>query len=351
VTHQDAGTFLAGPERTITRFGEPAAFREGLYRVAEDTFAWMVPSGSWGETNIGLIRCGRQSVLIDTCWSTTYTREMLMFASDFLTQAPVEVVINTHADGDHCWGNQLFAGREIIATHACIRQMHHLSPRSLAALALASRLGRHSPHAPTARFGQYMHAMLQPYDFRDIAITVPTTGFSKRKSINVGGVDILLLEVGPGHTDGDAVVFVPERRVAYCGDIAFIGSTPVMWSGPVSKLVAALRSVLALDADLFIAGHGPIATRDDLTLLIDYWEYAQDRIGFHHRRGVPPAVAAREVLRSRDFQQRPWARWDCPERLVTNAFTLYRHWGTTTPLLRLGPVNVLWHQAQVALGS
>jgi glyoxylase-like metal-dependent hydrolase (beta-lactamase superfamily II) len=64
---------------------------------------------------------------------------MLSFVADLVTQAPIDVVINTHADGDHCWGNQLFAGHEIVATHACIR-----AGKSFASYAdLWSRWSRH----------------------------------------------------------------------------------------------------------------------------------------------------------------------------------------------------------------
>ena len=43
----DKARWLAGPGRTLTRFGEPAKFREGLYRLTASSYAWMVPNGSW----------------------------------------------------------------------------------------------------------------------------------------------------------------------------------------------------------------------------------------------------------------------------------------------------------------
>ena len=58
--------------------------------------------------------------------------------------------------------------------------------------------------------------------------------------LRIEGVEVVLAEVGPGHTDGDVIVYVPARRVAFCGDVVFVGSTPVMWAGPVQGLVAAL---------------------------------------------------------------------------------------------------------------
>jgi len=54
----DHPVWMSGPLNTLTRFGEIPLFREGLYSIAPDTYAWMVPNGSWGETNIGLIDCG-----------------------------------------------------------------------------------------------------------------------------------------------------------------------------------------------------------------------------------------------------------------------------------------------------
>jgi cyclase len=116
---------LTGTGRGITRMGVPAQFEEGLYEVAPRTYVWMVPNGSWGETNIGLVDCGGRSVLIDTCWDLAWQNEMLRHAEPVLSAAPVERVVNTHGDGDHCWGNQLFADRIITATRACADSMLH----------------------------------------------------------------------------------------------------------------------------------------------------------------------------------------------------------------------------------
>ena len=119
--------WLAGPERPLTRFGEIPKYREGLHDVGRKNYASLAPNGSWGETNIGLIDCNGKSVLVDTCWDLKCTQERLGIGSAILRSSPIEIVINTHSDGDHCWGNQLFEGRKIIASNACIRSMHHVT--------------------------------------------------------------------------------------------------------------------------------------------------------------------------------------------------------------------------------
>ncbi len=342
--------FLKGPAATLTRFGEPQLYRGGLYEVAARTYAWLVPNGSWGETNLGLIDCGRTSVMIDTGWDLRCTREMLDTCADITRRAPIDMVINTHADGDHCWGNQLFKGRPIIATHACIHQMHHLQPRSLRALFHGSAVLRHVPLGGIDRFGHYMHEMFRPYDFKGITITNPNQGFSTQKTLDIQGTEIVITEVGPGHTDGDAVVHLPSRRVAYAGDILFVGVTPVMWSGPIDRLVAALSFLKHLDVDVIVPGHGPLATQTHVQDMLDYWDFVHEAVHQRFRQGMHPTQAAHDVVFSAAFQQAPWARWDSPERLLTSTHTLYRHWGAPARSLpgKLGTMDLMRQQAGLA---
>lgn len=342
--------WLGGPPRQRTRFGEPIRFKEGLYRLSPRAHAWMVPNGSWGETNIGLIDCGGQSVLVDTCWDVRFTQEALDFAADILTRSPIEFVINTHADGDHCWGNQLFKDKPIIATHACMHQMHHQHPRQLQALKLGGRLMRHVPLAGIDKFGHYMQQMFKPYGFGQVVITDPTEGFSVQKTLTVRGLDLVIIEVGPGHTDGDCIVHVPDQRVAYAGDIVFVGVTPVAWSGPVDNIVAGLRRLLSLKTDVIVPGHGPLATPHDVQRLIDYWDVVQEGLQGRFRQGMSAFEAARDLLLSPAFAQQGFLQWDSPERLLTSACTQYRQWGARSGWLpgKLGVMDQLRQQAILA---
>ncbi len=343
-------TLLTATGRRITRHGELPLFEEGLYQLTGKAHAWMVPNGSWGETNFGLIDCGGQSVLIDTGWDLHYTQEMLSAAAPIIARSPIEQVINTHADGDHCWGNQLFADKPIIATHACIEQMHHHKPQTLMALQAGGRYLRYVSVASVDKFGRYLSGMLQPYDFHDVKIVEPNRGFKQEICVTVNGVDIVVMDVGPGHTDGDAIVYVPDEKVAYAGDIAFIGITPVMWSGPLENLVAALHKLLSLNADIMVPGHGPLASRLDIQLILDYWSFVHDEIYSRFQRDLKPFEAARDVLFSRVFMESKFAFWDSPERMVTNAYTLYRQWGARMANLPgpLSVMDILRQQAEVA---
>ncbi len=53
-----------------TRFGETPQYTEGLYDLNHRLYAWLVPNGSWGESNAGLIVGNGELLLVDTSSST-----------------------------------------------------------------------------------------------------------------------------------------------------------------------------------------------------------------------------------------------------------------------------------------
>lgn len=333
---------ISGTGRKLTRLGDQPQFAEGLYALAPDTFAWMVPNGSWGETNLGLVRCGDQSVLIDTCWDLHFMREMLAHSASVLDGSPISHVINTHADGDHCWGNQLFADQVITSTQASARQMHQHPPAQLRALQWGAKLFQHMPFGKVDALGRYMGDMLRPYRFNGVKVVSANRKFSGETSLELNGVSLRLIEVGPAHTDGDCMVHVPERHVVYTGDILFVGVTPVAWAGPVSRIVSALQRVLAMHAQVIVPGHGPLATRADVQLQIDYWDWLQSSLYPMAKAGTSPDMASRRSLQSTVFRASPFARWLAPERLFTSACTLYREWAVDTQGMA-GPLGALDH--------
>jgi glyoxylase-like metal-dependent hydrolase (beta-lactamase superfamily II) len=88
-------------------------YTKGAHEVGDGVWAHLQPDGGWGRSNVGLISSadGDTSLLVDTLFDLEPTDEML----DILRQATpaagrIGTVINTHANGDHCYGNALVAG-------------------------------------------------------------------------------------------------------------------------------------------------------------------------------------------------------------------------------------------------
>jgi len=319
-------TVTASPGSLTTRYQEKPAYRAGLYDLGENVFAWMVPNGSWGEANAGLVVGDGESLLIDTLWDVKYTRMMLEAMIPLTRNSPIQTVFNTHADGDHFFGNQLVADADIITSQASYEEMTVVQPKSLLMLGRVGQALSLLPFGDNAKVGHWFQAMVAPYDFGEVIHTPAKRAFEGETSLSIGGRRVDLMEVGPAHTQGDAMAYIPDARVLFAADILFIGSTPVMWAGPVENWLAALDRILAMDVRIIVPGHGPLTDKDGVLSVRHYWTYVVEKLERCFQLGMSEVEASEKVVLSEEYQQQPFANWNSPERLVTNAHTLYRQW-------------------------
>lgn len=312
-------------DQTLHR--ERPRFERGFHSVGEQTWAWLQPNGGLGESNAGLVASGDHVLVVDSLWDLKLTRAMLNAARE-LVDAPVEILVNTHSDGDHCWGNQLFSNARIISGATAKRLMTLDTPKQLRAMQRSGRalgkIGRLPlPLIGTRDYGRLPRLPLRdlgnefaPFDWSEVELTLPTETFEGQLDLMLGERAVSLIEVGPAHTGGDTVVWLPDARVCFAADILFIGGTPVMWAGPISSWVAAIDTISALGAERYVPGHGPICGQAEVDSLREYFQWVGSEGGALLDRGVSPAKAARKLLLSGEFADLPWAKWSDPERLV-----------------------------------
>ena len=307
-----------------TLSGAPARFPGGLREVAPRTWAWLQPNGDLGESNAGLIAGDGASMLVDTLWDERLARRMLDAMAPSLADAPLRQAFITHPDGDHWWGNgALPREAEILATPACGRAMRaEAPPRALNAMTALTGGLRHVPGrvGAVARRG---HAMMAPFDWRGLRLRFADRLLDAPAELDVGGRAVRVLDVGPAHTAADAIVHVPDAGVVFAADILFIGVVPVMWHGPVETWLAALETLLALDAEVYVPGHGPPCGRAEIEEVAAYWSWLRDGVREQRAAGRSAGDAARLLLHSPG--QRRFAAWEGAERIVVNVATMYRN--------------------------
>ena len=79
-----------------------------MHEVADGVWAYLQPDGGWGWSNAGLITVGDRSLLVDTLFDLKLTAEMLEAMRQTTSAAKnIDVLVNTHANGDHWYGNTL----------------------------------------------------------------------------------------------------------------------------------------------------------------------------------------------------------------------------------------------------
>lgn len=294
------------------------SYTKGLHEVADGVWAYLQPDGGWGWSNAGLVTGERTSLLVDTLFDLRLTTEMLDAMRRVTAAAEqIDTVVNTHANGDHCYGNALLTHSRIIASARCAEEMTQLPASAMAAVMRA---------APTlGPAGEFLTRIFEPFSFDDIETALPDTTFGGRLDLKVAGRPVTLLEVGPAHTAGDVVVHLPDDGVVFTGDILFHGGHPIVWAGPVANWVAACERVLELDASVIVPGHGPLATPSAVADLKGYFELLTAEARLRHAAGMSALQAAQ------DIDLGPYAGWGEAERVVANIRALYRDFGDESP--------------------
>ncbi len=288
----------------------------GLHELGDGCFAYLQPDGGWGWSNAGLIVGEGASLLVDTLFDLDLTAAMLDAMAPVMGRAPIDTVVNTHANGDHCYGNGEVVRRrpdvEIVASTATAHEMTEVPPAMLAAL----------NQAP-GEVGDLFRSFFGEFHFDGVELVAPTTTFDRRLDIEVGGRLVELIEVGPAHTSGDTIVHVPDSRTVYTGDILFVGGTPIVWAGPLSNWVAACDLMLGLDVDTVVPGHGPLTDTAGIVAVRDYLGFVDAEATARQAAGLDAFEAARDIARLLGVDER-FRELGEFGRIAVNVETVYR---------------------------
>ena len=301
-------------------------YTKGLKDIGNGLYAWLQPDGGWGWSNAGLIVDGEASLLVDTLFDMALTRDMLTAMEDAtgIGAGKIGTIVNTHANGDHCHGNGCCPQAEIIASEASAREMAEVPPATLAMFKAAG--------AKLGPAGAYFADVFAPFDFENVEERTPTKTFSGVMDMKVGDKTVRLIEVGPAHTGGDVLVHVPGDRAVFTGDILFIEGTPLMWAGPVANWIRACETIIAMDVDVIVPGHGPITDKAGVRRVADYLAYIDREARKRFDAGLPVRDAALDIALGE------FSGWGDAERIAVNVDSLYREYrgdGKVTPVIEL----------------
>ena len=308
-------------------------YTKGLHHLGGGSHAYLLPDGGWGWSNAGLVVDSDQSMLIDTLFDLNMTSEMLTTMADAVpTAKQIDILVNSHADGDHTFGNELVGGARIVASSGTAGEFFNLGPDRLHSIIMnADSLGEGA---------QFIRDHMGPgrFDFGNITLTAPTETYDRQTSLKVGDKDVLLTNVGPAHTRGDTLVQVVQDRVVYTGDILFLGVHPAIWDGNVDGWIRACDRILEMDVDVVVPGHGPITDKAGVRLFQSYLVMIRSEARKRFEAGMGVEEAAQDIVFSP-----PYADWVSPERVAGCVNYLFLQWGakdaTTDVLERFAMIN------------
>ena len=283
-----------------------------LKEIAKDVYACLQEDKGIGWNNTGFVNLGG-GLVIDTFYDLNRTRQIIELLKT-VSSEPARRLLNTHHNGDHTWGNQLFKYAEIIAHRLCAEEIEKEKKLNLPAL-FQTWIQR--PKAIPPGFEQFIDA-LSKFDFSGIELTLPNRLIEDRLDLELDGYPCQLIYVGPAHTSGDVIVYLPDHGVIFAGDIVFWQCTPIGWEGTHTKWIEALDLVLSFEPEVVVPGHGPLCGVDEVKELRAYFEFVYSEARRFFDEGLDPLEASKKI------DLGPYAEWTEPERLFFNVNRAYR---------------------------
>jgi len=246
-----------------------------VQEVSDGVFAYVQPDGTWWINNTGFLVGRSRAAAIDACATEARTRALLA-AIRQVTPRPVQTLINTHHHGDHTHGNSLFEDATIVA---------HEGTR-------AEILAEGKPGTSALiRSGTW-----NPVEWGELQTAPPFLTYQTSVDLWVDELRCEVRHVGtPAHSTNDSIVWLPERRVLFAGDLLFNGGTPFLLAGSVVGAIQAVRALKDLDAETIVPGHGPVCGPVVIDDVLAYLEFVLDLATDAVKADIAPLDAARSV--------------------------------------------------------
>ena len=203
-------------------------------RLSENAWAYTAE----GDPNTGVI-IGEQGVIVVDAQATPAMAQDVIRRIRQITDKPIKYVVLTHYHAVRVLGASAYQPREIL----CSQDTYDL---------IVER-GEADKASEIGRF---------PRLFRDLGslppgLTWPTMTFVGKLTLRLGSLEVQLLQLGRGHTKGDTVVWLPQQKVLFSGDLVECEATPYAGDAYYEDWPGTLDAIGALNPDKLVPGRGP----------------------------------------------------------------------------------------------
>jgi len=298
-----------------------------LERIGDGIFAAIHKPGGQAICNGGFVDLGEEVLVFDSFLSTAAARDLKQ-AIDEISGKPVRWVVNSHSHNDHIRGNQVFVPGAFIISSQVIRdyiekhgreeaeEEQSYAPERVAFFQGKLKEAKTDIEKEYAKMWLgYFEAMVETYP--DLAIKPPNVIFKDTFTLYGIKRSATLIEFQHGHMESDIVLYLPQEKVLFTGDLVFIGMHPYLADGDPSGLRQTLSELTEWPVDIVVPGHGEVGKKEDIQSMISYIDMVSTLAETIKMQDRKPDEAGIDDI------PEPYRDWQFPNFFQTNLKFLY----------------------------
>lgn len=205
-------------------------------RLSDHAYAYTAE----GDPNTGIV-IGDDAVLVADAQATPVMAQDVLRHIGSVTDKPVRYVVLTHYHAVRVLGASGYAPQEIIASEDTYD--------------LIAERGEQDMQSEIERFPRLFQAVESVP-----GLTWPTMTFRGTMTLWLGKLEVKLMQVGRGHTKGDTIVWLPQERILFSGDLVEYDATPYAGDAYFQDWPRTLDALAALQPEKLVPGRGPALT-------------------------------------------------------------------------------------------
>jgi cyclase len=228
--------------------------------------------------NVAFIVTGEGVVLID---SPMLPKEAVHWRAEIRKRTDQEIlyIINTDHHRAHIIGSQFFPTATVIAHERAWKEMKS-----------------YGDSFRTRLINMYRDRIPEAVEVwkESLEIIKPEITFSGRTILYKGDKEIHLIPVG-GHTPATTVIFFPEEKLLFTGDVVVTNRPPFLSQGNTKEWLEALTYLRKLRYDILIPGHGELTGREATDNMSKYLRMVRRKVRSAYRSGMTKGDTARSL--------------------------------------------------------
>lgn len=310
-----------------------------LKHLASGVYACIHKSGGAAYSNAGIVDLGDRTIVVDA-FDTMVAGRDLRQTAEVLFGRPVDRLILTHPHSDHWIGASVFDETTGLLANKTTRK---ISKKWGAGIvkdfkdrgAWEERIKEMEGQLQTEQ-DEHVRVSLENsiirtrYVMAEMAIFQPRyadQAFDETVTFHGSKRIVEFRSLGRGHSEDDAVLLLPQERIAFIGDIGFFDTQPFLGFCDIALYRKQILFFQDSDYDVLVPGHGPVGGRDDIALQLEYLDVMEELIVNVVRRGGSFEEAMQITL------PKPFSKWlfGGTGKFETNVRYLFAHFGGKLP--------------------